>query len=93
MQRLSMRKIREALRLRADGLSGRQVARACLWAARRCRSFSAAPTWPGWSGRCPMICQILIWSGACFHINLAHLRGPSLNQIGPMCMRNCGARG
>lgn len=26
MQRLSMRKIREALRLRADGLSGRQVA-------------------------------------------------------------------
>ena len=26
MQRLSMRKIREALRLRVDGLSGRQVA-------------------------------------------------------------------
>lgn len=55
MARLPMRKIREALRLRASGLTTREVGTASAMAERRSVSMSAGLRVRVYRGRCPMI--------------------------------------
>ena len=93
MKRLPMRKIREALRLRADGFSGRQVAQSLAVGRATISEYFRRADVEGlrWPHRQP-ICRMRSLSAVCFPIPAVRHVVLFLNLIGPMYMPSCGAR-
>ena len=92
MKRLPMRKIREALRLRADGFSGRQVAQSLAVGRATISEYFRRADVEGLRWPLPADLSDAELERRLFPYSAVRHVVLFLNLIGPMYMPSCGAR-
>ena len=92
-ERLSMRKIREVLRLRlGQGLPQRAVAQSLRLSQGAVHGYVARSRELGWNGRCPKGSTTRNWRRCSIHPRRLWRRNIGLFRTGRWCTASCGGR-